>query len=107
MPVAAPAVPPFASPRLVLPVSGDSTNGAPPSPSPRSNVEGGLLAAQSAATSSPSLGARSPVMDAVDLTFGPEGSAAPSTRSEGQPGMVKIGQTTLHNPGGRSSWYGL
>lgn len=107
------AVPPFSSPRLVIPRMGDvATNGAPPSPSPRSASanEGGLLAAQSssAMSASPSLGARSPVLDAIDVSFGSESTAAPYLRpDEGEPSMVKIGQTTLHNPGGRSSWIGL
>ena len=101
--------PPSSSPRLIIPETGDlATNGAPPSPSPRSANESGLLAAQSAMSPSPSLGARSPVLDAIDVSFGSESTAAPFLRpDEGEPSMVKIGQTTLHNPAGRSSWIGL
>jgi len=52
----------------------------------------------------------SPVIDAVDvfpLTPRSETSRASSELSRSASGVVKIGQTALHNPGGRSSWIGL
>jgi PRMT5 oligomerisation domain len=60
-------------------------------------------------TSSPSLGTASPLIDAVDVPpmerrTVPHESAELVTPSFG---TVKIGQTSLHNPGGRSSWIGL
>lgn len=62
---------------------------------------------------STSMGISSPLVDAVDTTFldrdgvrpvagGGIGDTSPAGRE-----MVKIGQTSLHNPGGRSSWIGL
>ncbi|KIM68377.1 hypothetical protein SCLCIDRAFT_105837 [Scleroderma citrinum Foug A] len=52
----------------------------------------------------------SPVIDAVDvfpLTPRSETSRASSEPPRSASGVVKIGQTALHNPGGRSSWIGL
>lgn len=67
----------------------------------------------------------SPLIDAVDMPFGsPSDTAMPATpvrepsmardsghgvhRARGEPlTVIKIGQTNLHNPGGRSSWIGL
>lgn len=53
----------------------------------------------------------SPVIDAVDvfpLTPRSETSRASSSDlPKSASGVVKIGQTALHNPGGRSSWIGL
>ncbi|EPQ54063.1 PRMT5-domain-containing protein, partial [Gloeophyllum trabeum ATCC 11539] len=54
----------------------------------------------------------SPVVDAIDLPFPSDRNVETPTRSsEDWPktdiGLVKIGQTSLHNPGGRSSWIGL
>ncbi|KAF9468127.1 PRMT5-domain-containing protein [Collybia nuda] len=58
---------------------------------------------------SASMGMASPLVDAIDMTFldrarpAPElGDNSPAVRE-----MLKIGQTSLHNPGGRSSWIGL
>lgn len=48
---------------------------------------------------SSSVSAPSPLIDAVDIP-------TINLRSEGS-GRVKIGQTSLHNPGGRSSFIGL
>ncbi|EJD06474.1 PRMT5-domain-containing protein [Fomitiporia mediterranea MF3/22] len=99
-----------------------------PTPTPRVNGAGSLIASPVAQTASPGPRARSPLLDAVDLSFG--GPGTPDVRlgqgygfptsgvgvaggesqqqeCEAMTGVVKIGQTSLHNPGGRSSWYGL
>lgn len=52
----------------------------------------------------------SPLIDAVDIPLLEReeksfGGSAGSSKDVG--GIVKIGQTSLHNPGGRSSWIGL
>ena len=104
----------------------------------RVNGAGSLIASPVAVTASPGPRARSPLLDAVDLSIGGGPVHAPPTTAEptrvgfdnhnyGQNvigvgsgdgmeageedgmamGVVKIGQTSLHNPGGRSSWYGL
>ncbi|EGO24309.1 hypothetical protein SERLADRAFT_356020 [Serpula lacrymans var. lacrymans S7.9] len=55
----------------------------------------------------------SPLIDAVDSSFSPvsggeEGRKEDEgVREKACAGAVKIGQTLLHNPGGRSSWIGL
>jgi protein arginine N-methyltransferase 5 len=56
----------------------------------------------------------SPLIDAIDNPFlvsGDQSSREALKRVGEVPktetGVVKIGQTTLHNPGGRSSWMGL
>ncbi|RDB25973.1 Protein arginine N-methyltransferase 5 [Hypsizygus marmoreus] len=66
----------------------------------RSSSLGSVISAQ------PSVGHLSPLIDADDTTFLektrlPEDSAITAYET------VKIGQTALHNPGGRSSWIGL
>ena len=52
----------------------------------------------------------SPLLDVPHLTLDVPGSASTSLR-DGRPkegvSLVKISQTALHNPGGRSSWIGL
>lgn len=73
------------------------------SPSPRVNGAGTLTLV---APSTPTSMTRSPLVDAVDLSYASDRSASPE-RDELGAGVVKIGQTSLHNPGGRSSWYGL
>lgn len=73
------------------------------SPSPRVNGAGTLTLV---APPTPTSVTRSPLVDAVDLSFTSDRSASPE-RDELGAGVVKIGQTSLHNPGGRSSWYGL
>lgn len=73
------------------------------SPSPRVNGAGTLTLV---APSTPTSMTRSPLVDAVDLSYTSDRSASPE-RDEFGAGVVKIGQTSLHNPGGRSSWYGL
>jgi len=52
---------------------------------------------------SPGLSALSPMLDAPQPLW--EGNL--KFIQDGVPGLVKIGQTSLHNPGGRSSWIGL
>jgi len=52
----------------------------------------------------------SPVIDAIDAF--PSLDRSESRKSEEESlkstaGVIKIGQTSLHNPGGRSSWIGL
>ncbi|THH10312.1 hypothetical protein EW145_g1417 [Phellinidium pouzarii] len=77
------------SPFLPRPQSSGSGSAAPPG-SPRVN----------GAVGGP--GSRSPLVDAMDLSFGSECTSSPE--SQGEPtGLMKIGQTSLHNPGGRSS----
>lgn len=52
----------------------------------------------------------SPLVDAVDVfpLIEPRAEPRRSVMEVKLPcGIVKIGQTTLHNPGGRSSWIGL
>lgn len=73
------------------------------SPSPRVNGAGTLTLV---APPTPTSVIRSPLVDAVDLSYTSDRSASPD-RDELGAGVVKIGQTSLHNPGGRSSWYGL
>ncbi|KAJ3856112.1 shk1 kinase-binding protein 1 [Lentinula lateritia] len=55
---------------------------------------------------SPTIGVPSPLIDAVDLlprsTLSVQDAPERSTAR-----LVKIGHTSLHNPGGRSSWIGL
>ena len=51
--------------------------------------------------SSPSLGMPSPLIDAIDLDGGSAGRQPAGWKH------VKIGQTSLHNAGGRSSYMGL
>jgi type II protein arginine methyltransferase len=50
-------------------------------------------------------------VDAMDSPVSPDNQDAPpfdSAEAIGvESGVVKIGQTSLHNPGGRSSWIGL
>jgi protein arginine N-methyltransferase 5 len=53
----------------------------------------------------------SPLIDAIDNPMDQQFSKEVMKRvgegSKVETGVVKIGQTTLHNPGGRSSWIGL
>ncbi|KAH7930189.1 PRMT5-domain-containing protein [Leucogyrophana mollusca] len=61
------------------------------------------------ACSSTNVAVPSPLIDAVDVFPHPE--KMETRRVDQSPkqdvGIVKIGQTALHNPGGRSSWIGL
>ncbi|KAI0314613.1 shk1 kinase-binding protein 1 [Amylostereum chailletii] len=64
------------------------------------------------AQASPSFAAPSPLIDAIDNPFSMERAGTPTRKdslssARGEKGVVKIGQTILHNPGGRSSWIGL
>ncbi|KAF9236733.1 PRMT5-domain-containing protein [Melanogaster broomeanus] len=53
----------------------------------------------------------SPIVDAIDafpcMELRTEPRRASMESVKGSSGVVKIGQTSLHNPGGRSSWIGL
>lgn len=54
----------------------------------------------------------SPVMDAADVVVADgddaQGVQKVANGNDGdRVGLIKIGQTTLHNPRGRSSWIGL
>jgi type II protein arginine methyltransferase len=52
--------------------------------------------------------APSPVVDAMESPpFADHISVLSQQTHQGEMGVVKIGQTALHNPGGRSSWIGL
>lgn len=59
--------------------------------------------------SSPSAMSRSPLVDAVPLEppIVIEGSDVDMESRKQDVGLIKIGQTALHNPRGRSSWIGL
>lgn len=110
LPVFHPAVTP------PLPTSVHSrVSGVPVSPSSaRFNVDG----TGSVHVASP-LSAPSPLIDAIDYPFLSERVATPrsghrlsrgASSDDGagsEAGVVKVGQTVLHNPGGRSSWIGL
>ena len=63
------------------------------------------------ATSTP-LVAPSPTIDALDAPWPPvvnktDTLRTPSDSSRMETRLVKVGQTALHNPGGRSSWIKL
>lgn len=49
----------------------------------------------------------SPLIDAIDMKPQLERRDSLATIDGADLGVVKIGQTSLHNPGGRSSWIGL
>ncbi|KAL5485729.1 hypothetical protein ACEPAI_6770 [Sanghuangporus weigelae] len=128
-------LPPPSSP-TPTPSSTNMGSSTTSTPTPhRVNGAGSLIASPVAVTASPGPRARSPLLDAVDLSIGggPIPAPAPALVSTPEPrlgfgfdsgndnsrnghemegreevtGVVKIGQTSLHNPGGRSSWYGL
>lgn len=79
-------------------------------PIPRVDGHGSFVTATSTPFVPPS-----PLVDAIDNPFllvsGDQLSKEVAKRvgegSRVETGVVKIGQTTLHNPGGRSSWIGL
>lgn len=56
-------------------------------------------------------GQLSPMMDAPFSGFGVAGGSPAGLGQQGNlasgEGRIKIGQTSLHNPGGTSSWVGL
>ncbi|KZV62913.1 PRMT5-domain-containing protein [Peniophora sp. CONT] len=110
LPVFHPAVPPALPPSV-----SSRASAVPPSPSsPWFNVDG----AGSVHVSSP-LNAPSPLIDAIDNPFLSERVATPRSghrlsrgvsgedSAGSEAGVVKVGQTALHNPRGRSSWIGL
>ncbi|KAI0288002.1 PRMT5 arginine-N-methyltransferase-domain-containing protein [Russula brevipes] len=78
-------------------------------PMPRVDGHGSFMTATSTPFVPPS-----PLIDAIDNPFLVSGEQ-PSKEAlkrvgevpKTETGVVKIGQTTLHNPGGRSSWMGL
>ncbi|KAH8117716.1 PRMT5-domain-containing protein [Phellopilus nigrolimitatus] len=106
LPLSIPSNPFFSS----FPPSQPHLSGSAAPPSPRVNGAGSLVATSSTLPASP-LPARSPLIDAIDLSFGTERSGTPELvlqrDDQDHTSVVKIGQTSLHNPGGRSSWYGL
>lgn len=62
-------------------------------------------------STTPSILTRSPLVDAVPLEMsivveGLDGEMEPPSPNK-DVGLIKIGQTALHNPRGRSSWIGL
>lgn len=79
-----------------------------PSPSEHSedtSGDGSFFACTSSHVAVPS-----PVIDAVDAFPSLERSELRKSGEEpprSTAGVIKIGQTSLHNPGGRSSWIGL
>ena len=95
-----------------LPLPGTSVLPEKPTASPDTDESGSVLLAPLA---TPSI-MHSPLADADDST-----SAVPTSRkfsfggvdepgsesTSSRIGLVKIGQTSLHNPRGRSSWIGL
>ncbi|KAF8896284.1 PRMT5 arginine-N-methyltransferase-domain-containing protein [Infundibulicybe gibba] len=58
-------------------------------------------------STSPSVGNYSPLVDAFDSAVLDQRQGAKTPPVLGTVSIVKIGQTSLHNPGGRSSWIGL
>ena len=77
-------------------------------PLPRVDGHGSFVTATSTPFVPPS-----PLVDAIDNPFvvSSDQISKESKRvgesSKVETGVVKIGQTSLHNPGGRSSWIGL
>ncbi|ETW83084.1 hypothetical protein HETIRDRAFT_417080 [Heterobasidion irregulare TC 32-1] len=75
------------------------------SPSPKVDGRGSFIATPSTPLATPS-----PLIDAIDNPFvveKPEQMRHIEDVAKIEAGVVKIGQTSLHNPGGRSSWIGL
>ena len=110
LPVFHPAVPP-----ALQTTSSNRSSTLPASPSSAwFNVDG----AGSVHMASP-MSAPSPLIDAIDNPFLSERVGTPKLgyrlsrgasgedNAGSEAGVVKVGQTTLHNPGGRSSWIGL
>lgn len=94
-----------------LPVLRSPTETPKVGPLPRVDGHGSFVTATSAQIVPPS-----PLIDAIDIDnpFLDSGDSLPKdvTKRIGEvskieTGVVKIGQTMLHNPGGRSSWMGL
>jgi type II protein arginine methyltransferase len=78
-------------------------------PVPRVDGHGSFMTATSTHFAPPS-----PLIDAIDPPvvlsadqFSKDVTKRMGESSKVESGVVKIGQTTLHNPGGRSSWIGL
>ena len=92
-----------------LPVLRPPTEAPKVGPLPRVDGHGSFATATSTQIVPPS-----PLIDAVDNPFQisgdqllKEGMKRVGEISKIETGVVKIGQTMLHNPGGRSSWMGL
>ena len=94
-----------------LPVLRSPTETPKVPPLPRVDGHGSFVTATSAQIVPPS-----PLIDAIDIDnpFLDSGDSLPKDvtkrigeASKIETGVVKIGQTMLHNPGGRSSWMGL
>jgi type II protein arginine methyltransferase len=64
------------------------------------NANGSFFASTSTPMATPS-----PLIDAIDAQ--PVFEEPEEEFRKADIGVVKIGQTSLHNPGGRSSWIGL
>ena len=84
----------------------------PLSPPPRVDRQGSVVVATPAATAP--FATPSPLLDPIDNPFlvverPPAAAAAQRSLEDAdvEAGVVKIGQTALHNPSGRSSWIGL
>ncbi|KAF7330502.1 Protein arginine N-methyltransferase [Mycena venus] len=73
-----------------------------PMPSPRSANGGGSLFGSPSPARSPS-----PFVDGNDSAFERRSFRRESVELGGGSRLIKIGHTSLHNPGGRSSWIGL
>lgn len=61
----------------------------------------------SGASSNMSVPLHSPMMDAPTSPMGGGSFSIPGMAGGRDESRIKIGQTRLHNPGGRSSWIGL
>ncbi|KAF7327615.1 Protein arginine N-methyltransferase [Mycena kentingensis (nom. inval.)] len=93
----------------VIPVSSVETDVPLPTPrSPGSFGGGSFFSSPPRSTPSPLIDANLPLADAVSYALDRRESidslAAPPSPN---PRLIKIGHTSLHNPGGRSSWIGL
>ncbi|KDQ57189.1 hypothetical protein JAAARDRAFT_35793 [Jaapia argillacea MUCL 33604] len=88
------------------PPSSEKSKDAQQSPTTLINRHGSFLAPASTPVAT-----ASPLVDAIDLPWGadrlPETPKHLEDSNKTDIGLVKIGQTSLHNPGGRSSWIGL
>jgi protein arginine N-methyltransferase 5 len=102
---------------MAVPISGNTSAGvkgtteedALLSPSPTPVLSPTSSIPWSLSTSSAFTGPPSPFLEPVGGVMGVTDISAHLGSSVGgyQHGLIKIGQTGLHNPGGRSSWIGL
>lgn len=75
-------------------------------------TDGAVSDGPSSSSTSTLVAVPSPIVDALDMfnfpVAEPRSETRPGSMEIKSPcGVVKIGQTALHNPGGRSSWIGL